>query len=93
MATGTIAHPRPFQYVDDTAARADITLTSGGYFRVVPPSLPTGAKIISVAIVAWTSATGAFSVMPYGTGAAEAYILGTPSVTIKGLKLRFWYVI
>ena len=78
-------------YVDDSSARADITATSGNYARIDPPALPTGAKITSVAILDWTSATGAFSVMPYGTSAVAAYLLADSGVVIKGLKLRFWY--
>ena len=78
-------------YVDDSSARADITATSGNYARIDPPALPTGAKITSVAILDWTSATGTFNVLPYGTSATVAYLLADSGVVIKGLKLRFWY--
>lgn len=78
-------------YVDDSSARADITATSGNYARIDPPALPTGAKITSVAILDWDSATGAFSVMPYGASAVAAYLLADSGVVVKGLKLRFWY--
>ena len=78
-------------YVDDSSARADITATSGNYARIEPPTLPTGAKITSVAILDWTSATGTFNVLPYGTSATVAYLLADSGVVIKGLKLRFWY--
>lgn len=78
-------------YVDDASARSAITLTSGGYYNISVPTLPTGAKITSVAILAWSSADGAFNVVPYG--AAGAYIIGTPNTTVNGLQLRFWYEI
>lgn len=78
-------------YVDDESARSAITLTNGGYYNISVPALPTGAKITSVAILAWTSATGAFNVVPYGAAGTQAYIIGTPNTTINGLQLRFWY--
>lgn len=80
-------------YVDDASARIAITLTSGGYYNISVPTLPTGAKITSVAILAWTSADGAFNVVPYGAAGTQAYIIGTPNTTINGLQLRFWYEI
>lgn len=80
-------------FVDDSAARPTITIPSSGYVSITPPTLPTGAKIISVAIVSWTSSDGAFNIVPYGNNAQAAYLIGTPGVSISGLRLRFWYEI
>lgn len=80
-------------FVDDSAARPTITIPSSGYVSITPPTLPTGAKIISVAIVLWTSSDGAFNIVPYGGNAQSAYLIGTPGVSISGLRLRFWYEI
>jgi hypothetical protein len=80
-------------FVSDSAARSTITIPSSGYVSITPPALPTGAKIISVAIVTWTSSDGAFNIIPYGGNAQSAYLIGTPGVTISGLRLRFWYEI
>ena len=78
-------------YVDDASARSSITLSSGGNYSITPPTLPTGAKLVSIAIIDYTSATGAFDVKPYGSNGTGAIIIGTPSITIDGLQLRFWY--
>lgn len=78
-------------YIDDSTARASFTLTNG-YYRIVPPSLPTGAKIISVAAIAWTSSNG-ISIIPYGDAANEAYVVGETNAKITGLRCRFWYVV
>lgn len=78
-------------YVDDASARSSITLSSGGNYSITPPTLPTGAKLVSIAIIEYTSATGAFDVKPYGANGTGAIIIGTPSITIDGLQLRFWY--
>ena len=77
-------------YVDDASPRSTITLTNG-YASVVPPSLPTGAKITSIAIITYTSATGAFNPIPYGANATYGYIIGESGAAIDGLRLRFWY--
>ncbi|MBR6710795.1 MAG: hypothetical protein IKI81_04620 [Selenomonadaceae bacterium] len=80
-------------YVDDASARADFTLTSGGYYRITPPSgFPSGAKTISVAALAWTSSNG-INIIPYGSAATEAYVIGPASASVTGLKTRWWYVI
>lgn len=77
----------------DSASATDCTLTSGGYYRLaIPSEIPTGAQIFAIGIVAYTSATGAFYPAPYGSDSAEAYIIGTPSAQIRGLKCRFWYI-
>lgn len=78
-------------YVDDADARSSITLSSGGNYSITPPTLPIGAKLVSIAIIEYTSATGAFDVKPYGSNGTGAIIIGTPSITIDGLQLRFWY--
>lgn len=78
-------------FVDDSAARASITIPSTGYVGITPPSLPTGAKITSVAVIEYTSASGAFSPVPYGADGDYARLTGASGVTISGLKLRFWY--
>ena len=78
-------------YVDDAAARSDITLTSNGYYHLTLPTLPTGAVLISIAIIAWTSNTGAFYPSVYGANGDDAYLIGTPNTVIRGLRCRFWY--
>lgn len=80
----------PIGYVDDASARSTITLTNG-YASVVPPSLPTGAKVTSIAIISYTSASGGFNIMPYGANATYGYVIGNSGTTIDGLRLRFWY--
>lgn len=49
-------------------------------------------QIFAIGIVAYSSATGAFYPAPYGADSSEAYIIGTPSAQVKGLKCRFWYI-
>lgn len=78
-------------FVDDSAARSSITIPSTGYVDISPPSLPTGAKITSIAVIEYTSASGAFSPVPYGVAGDAARLTGASGVTISGLKLRFWY--
>lgn len=78
-------------FVDDSAARASITIPATGYVDIATPSLPTGAKITSVAVIEYTSASGAFSPVPYGASGDAARLTGASGVTISGLKLRFWY--
>lgn len=89
------AKPRKeVDYVDESSARADFTLTSGGYYRIEPPSgaLPSGAKVLAVAAVAWTSSNG-ITIIPYGTAGTEAYVIGTAGATVSGLKCRWWYAV
>lgn len=78
-------------FVDDSAARASITIPATGYVDIAPTSLPTGAKITSIAVIEYTSASGAFSPVPYGASGDAARLIGASGVTISGLKLRFWY--
>lgn len=78
-------------FVDDSTARASITIPAAGYVDIAPPSLPTGAKITSIAVIEYTSASGAFSPVPYGSSGDAARLTGASGVTISGLKLRFWY--
>lgn len=81
--------PYVIGFVDDAAARANFTLTSGGYYRITPPAaFPSGAKVISVGAIAWTSSNG-ISITPYGAG--EAYVIGPGGATVTGLKCRWWY--
>lgn len=81
--------PYTIGFVDDAAVRANFTLTTGGYYRITPPSsFPSGAKLISVGAIAWTSSNG-ISITPYGS--AEAYVIGPGGATVTGLKCRWWY--
>ncbi len=78
-----------FGYVQDSAARESITLT-GGYARIDPPTIPGGGRIMFVTVLSWTSAGGAFNVVPYGPNQDYCYIIGESGITITGLRLRFW---
>lgn len=92
-----IASAKPHKevdYVDESSARASFTLTSGGYYRIEPPSgaLPSGAKVLAVAAIAWTSSNG-ITIIPYGTAGTEAYVIGPAEATVSGLKCRWWYAV
>lgn len=80
-------------YVDDSSARSDITIGSGNYIQVSPAenALPSDARLVAITMVTWTSNTGGFNIIP--TGNSYGYIVGNSGVVIKGLKLRWWYVI
>lgn len=84
---------RALGYFDDSSARGDITIGTGNYAVVNPPEnmLPSGGRIIAISIITWTSNSGGFSIIPYGTNSTYAYILGDSGVVIKGLRLRWWY--
>ena len=88
MASGVIQNGSTLYYVDETTARS-VTLTSGGYYNLGNTLTPAGTKIVSVGIIAWTSNSGAFSLVPYGE--RGAYAVGAPNVTIAGLRCRYWY--
>ncbi len=79
------------EHVDDQTAR-DFTL-QGNYIRVTPDAtIPEGKTVVSITVVTWDSNTGAFYVTPLGSGRFAAYIIGDSGTTIKGLKLRYWYI-
>ena len=92
----TLKPHKEVDYVDDTSARS-ITIGSGNYYNLETsgqpaiPSLPSGAKIIAVSIVTWSSNSGAFSLIPYGDNGV--YAIGASGTTISGLKCRFWYAL
>lgn len=77
-------------FVDDATARANITVDSDNNVRIDPPSLPSGARIIAVSALSWTSASGAFWISPYGN--VTSYLIAKSDTTINGLRCRFWYV-
>lgn len=80
-------------YVEDDSARADFSLNNNGYASITPPSsgpnaFPTGAKLISVGAIVWTSGNW-LAIVPYSNN--YAYVVGPASATIKGLRCRWWY--
>lgn len=85
------------QYIDESTAE-DYTIGNNGYVQVTGPIIPSGAtgRLINIVPISWTSNTGAFWVMPYTSTTdatnLRAYIVGTPGVVIRGLKLRWIYV-
>ena len=75
-------------YVDDSAARSNITLTNGYSYLAAPSGLPSGAKVFSVGTIECTSSNG-IAIIPYGNNAA--YVIGAAGITVTGLKTRWWY--
>lgn len=90
----TLKPHKEVDYVDESSARANFTLTSGGYYRIEPPAgaLPSGAKVLAVAAIAWTSGNG-IAIIPYGTAGTEAYVIGPSEASVSGLKCRWWYAV
>ncbi|MBR6352572.1 MAG: hypothetical protein IKS25_00490 [Oscillospiraceae bacterium] len=81
--------PYTIGFVDDPSARADFQLSAGGYAYIAPPSgFPSGAKVLRVGAIVWTSSNG-ISFTEYGSNAA--YVIGPGGATVTGLKCRWWY--
>lgn len=78
-------------YVDDASARSNITLSSGGYARITPPTLPTGAIVFAVAAIKWTSSNGISIIPYYDYNDNSAYVIGAGGITVTGLQCRWWY--
>lgn len=84
-------------YVDDPSA-ANITVGSGHYQRINPPSgaIPTGSKIFAVTAVTWASNSGPFSIMPCALASGQeahlAYVVADSGTTINGFKARWWFL-
>jgi hypothetical protein len=82
---------KPLKYYDETSAK-NYTISSSNYVAVTRPSAISGKTIVSIAVLAWTSNSGAFWVMPYSaSNSGNFYIVGNSGTTINGLKLRYWY--
>lgn len=77
-----------FNYVDDTSARANISLNSSGYAEITVPTISPSAKLLAVTPIVWTS-SNAIVLTPYGD--TRAFVIGDPNATVTGLKCRFWY--
>ena len=78
-------------YVDDASARGNITLSSGGYARITPPTLPTGAIVFAVGAIKWTSSNGISIIPYYDYNDNSAYVIGASGITVTGLQCRWWY--
>ena len=82
---------KPLKYYDETSAK-NYTISSSNYVSVTRPSAISGKTIVSISVLAWTSNSGAFWVMPYtASNSGNFYIVGNSGTTINGLKLRYWY--
>ena len=76
-------------YVEDASARADFQIGANGYQSIYPPSsFPSGAKLISVGAIAWSSSVW-LAAIPYADN--YAYLAGPAGATVKGLRCRWWY--
>ena len=95
MASGTIQTGSTLYYVDDASSTSRTFTLNDGYFNLAnsspsPSSLiPSGAKIVAVGMLYWSSNSGAFSLIPYDE--QQVYAVGTNGVSVSGLRCRFWY--
>ena len=78
------------RHVDTTGA--NYTIGSGGYVMVSYPTGLTGSRVVSIGIAYWSSNSGPFLICPYGSTESYWYILGSPGVTINGVKFIYWYI-
>lgn len=84
----------PHFVVTDTIP--DFAIPGNGYYDVsyyvsaVLPTDITTPMIISLTADYWLESNGAWSPVVFGN--SGAYIVGTPGVSVRGLKLRVWYV-
>lgn len=82
--------PAYLKYVDSEAATYKVG--SNHYVAVPYPSGLNGHNVVSIGMVAWTSVTGAISIMPYGNTNVNWYIIGEAGVTLTNVVFRYWYI-
>lgn len=83
---------KPLKHYDETST-TNYTISSSNYVAITRPSAISGKTIVAITVLAWTSNTGAFWVMPYSaSNTSNPYIVGASGVKVNGLKLRYWYV-
>lgn len=85
-------HATYLKYHDDSSA-ANYTIGNNNYVAVQYPQAVRGRKVVSISLVAWTSNSGAFTILPYGDNAGTNwYIIGNSGTTINGARFRYWYI-
>lgn len=83
---------KPLKHYDETSS-TNYTISSNNYVAITRPSAISGKTIVAITVLAWSSNTGAFWVMPYSaSNTSNPYIVGASGVKVNGLKLRYWYV-
>jgi len=83
---------RAMPKIYDAAPLDDLTIGSNGYVQFTKPASVQNKQILSVGVTTWTSNTGAFSVIQMADNNSNAYLVGTPGVVVRGLKLRWVYL-
>lgn len=77
----------------DESSPSNYTIGSNNYVAVQYPQSIRGKKIVSIALISWTSNSGAFTILPYGDNAGTNwYIIGNSGTTINGARFRYWYI-
>lgn len=88
---GLLAALPTVKYIDEASA-SDYTIGNSGYAYGLWPTGITASKVIAISVLTWDTNSGAFTPIVYNNNSQRWYIVGTPGVTITGLKCRFWYL-
>lgn len=81
------------KYYDETSTTNYTIGSSTHYAAITRPTAVSGKTLVGITVLAWTSNSGAFSIMPYSaSNSANSYLVGASGVTVNGLKLRWWYI-
>lgn len=76
----------------DTEEGIDLTAGTGNYAQIARPESLANKTIVALSVKNWTSNSGAFSLVAYGTGNQYDYMMADKDVQVKGLKIRYWYI-
>lgn len=83
---------KALKYYDDPTAK-NYTVSSNRYVAITRPSALSGKTVVSIGVVAWTSNSNAFWVMPYtSSNTSNFYLIAANNTTVNGLRLRYWYL-
>lgn len=88
--SNSLANKSSIKYINGTEG-VSFTIPANGYYQLQRPAAVQGKNVFSIAVVSWSSNTGAFWIVPYGTSTYD-YVVGTSGVQVTNLRVRYWYL-